>query len=315
LLGKSDSITGSRFGYVIALFGFEVDAQLAADWMLVQRGGHDAPGTLEAPEDAETLRARRFAERGSGEADGHAAIVPIRVDPISRVDPTGPLYLMRPEKQGDDLTMTRKLPAYVGAPARIAAGLRELGRQWAHASERPRVAVDMRVHWDELIHEWSYSDLPLIVRKSGGVRGAAVVHESGREIVLADNSPAQWAFVQAYAGLLYRVADIRELLAKDAIPFAYATKSAEKAQMKFRCTLNPKDNVNKCGWKLCHIAGIGLSTRIPLVKLPLSDLITHFSLFMAPSNHFVVPLGWAGLGEVEEFISEIRQAEVSEGTR
>jgi hypothetical protein len=30
---------------------------------------------------------------------------------------------------------------------------------------------------------------------------------------------------------------------------------------------------------------------------------------MKPSNHFVVPLSWAGLGEVEEFIQEVRNAD------
>jgi hypothetical protein len=202
----------------------------------------------------------------------------------------------------------RRLPTYVSAPAAIAAGLRELGRLWAQASERPRVSMDVAKRWDDLIEMWSASDLPIIVRK-GGIRGSAVLHDSGREIVQADNSPAQWAFVQAYAGRTYTIEDIQELLHKDFIPFAYATKSAEKAQMKFRCTLNAKDNVNKCGWKLGHVDAIGLATRTPLEKIPLTTLVRHFSLFMAPSNHFVVPLSWAGLGEVDEFIQEIRNAD------
>ena len=135
----------------------------------------------------------------------------------------------------------------------------------------------------------------------------------GMRVKCADNSPAQWAFVQAYAGRIFSLAEIRELLARDAIPFAYATRTAEKPQMRFRCTLHAKDNVNKYGWKLCHLEEIGLSTRIPLARIPVAVLVRHFRLFMGPSNHFVVPLNRAGLGEVEEFIQEIRAADVRGG--
>jgi len=97
------------------------------------------------------------------------------------------------------------------------------------------------------------------------------------------------------------------MLSRDVIPFAYATKAAEKAQMKFRCTLAGADNVNKCGWKLCHIDDIGLSTRTPVSELPIESLVRHFTLFMKPSNHFVVPLAWSGLGEVREVIEAVRE--------
>jgi hypothetical protein len=184
-----------------------------------------------------------------------------------------------------------------------------MGREWAHTPERPRISVDIKKCWDELLSAWSKSDVPLVIRKSGGVRGVALLHNSGRELIVADNSPAQWAFAQAYAGRTYDLDDVRQLLAKDEIPFAFATRTAEKVQMKYRRTLAPHDNVNKCGWKLCHIEEIGLSTRIPLVELPLDTLIWHFRLLVSPSNHFVVPLHWSGLGEVDEFIAEIKEYE------
>lgn len=203
----------------------------------------------------------------------------------------------------------RRLPECLNGPAAISAGLRELGRAWAHAPERPRLSADVKKCWDELVDAWSKSDLPIVIRKSGGVRGMALLHNSGRELVVSDNSPAQWAFAHAYAGRTYAIADVRELLVKDAIPFTFATKTAEKPQMKYKCTLSPKDNVNKCGWKLCHIEEIGLSTRTPLAQIPLTDLVRHFTLLMSPSNHFVVPLHWAGLGEVDEFIREVKHYE------
>jgi hypothetical protein len=205
------------------------------------------------------------------------------------------------------MNANRRLPTFVDAPVGMATGLRNLGREWAAASVRPKISMEIRASWEHLLAEWVNSDLPLVIRKSGGVRGAASVHSSGRELVVADNSLAQWAFGQAFAGRVFTVESIRKLLADDAIPFTFATKSAEKVHMKYKCTLSPKDNVNKCGWKLCHIEEIGLSTRTPLTQVPLGDLVRHFTLLMSPSNHFVVPLGWSGLGEVNEFIAEVRQ--------
>ena len=207
------------------------------------------------------------------------------------------------------MTHVRRLPTFTTAPSNISLALREMGRSWANAPERPRLDADVKRRWDELVDVWAASDLPLVVRKGGGVRGAAVTHASGREVVIADNSSAQWAFIRAYAGQTYALADITQMLAADKIPFAYATKSAEKILMKFRCTLGAIDNVNKCGWKLCHIDDIGLSTRTAIAQLPLATVVEHFKLFIRPSNHFVVPLPWSGLGEVKEFIEEVRNAE------
>lgn len=204
---------------------------------------------------------------------------------------------------------TRRLPIYSMAPATISRALADIGRLWAESDQRPRLSLEARQAWDELIDQWAVSNLPLVIRKSGNIRGAAILHNSGREIVLADNSPAQWAFMRAYCGHMYSLADIEDMLKRDVIPFAYATKAAEKAQMKFRCTLRGADNVNKCGWKLCHIHDIGLSTRTAVSELPLDTLVRHFKLFMKPSNHFVVPLAWSGLGEVSEVIDAIREIE------
>jgi hypothetical protein len=108
--------------------------------------------------------------------------------------------------------------------------------------------------------------------------------------LLLPNSPAQWAFAQACTGQVYTIEDIRDLLARDAIPFALATKGAEKSQMKYKCTIPAPDNVNNCGWKLCHIDKVGLSTRRSLAEIPITDLLRHFRLLMSPSNHFIVPL-------------------------
>jgi hypothetical protein len=135
------------------------------------------------------------------------------------------------------------------------------------------------------------------------------MHKLGRELIISDNSPAQWAFSQAYTGKMPDLSEIRQMLANDVIPFSYVTKAAEKTQMKYRCTLAGCDNVNKSGWKLCHIEAVGLSTRVPPADVPLEKLLEHFRMLMSPSNHFLVPLRWAGLGEVPEFIQAIRLVE------
>jgi len=79
--------------------------------------------------------------------------------------------------------------------------------------------------------------------------------------------------------------------------------------MTYKCTLSARDNVNKPGWKLCHMQDVGLSTRTPLEQIELRELTIRCRRLLSPSNHFVVPLYWAGLGEVPEFIAELRSYE------
>jgi hypothetical protein len=135
------------------------------------------------------------------------------------------------------------------------------------------------------------------------------MHQTGRKIVRADNSPAQWAFSRALGDRRYTLEAIRLFLERDDIPYAHATRKAEMAQMNFKRTLSASDNVNKHGWKLCHIDDIGLRSRTNPDQLPIERLIDHFSLFLKPSNHFLVPHAWSGLGELPEVIEEIRKVE------
>ena len=76
--------------------------------------------------------------------------------------------------------------------------------------------------------------------------------------------------------------------------------------MKYQRTLSVKDNVNKRGWKLCHIERVGLATRTALEEVDLGLLCEAFRRLLAPANQFLVPLHWGGLGEVPEFIEAIR---------
>jgi hypothetical protein len=99
--------------------------------------------------------------------------------------------------------MTREISIIESAiTPELSQQARELGRLWAGSSSRPRLSRDIKQHWDALIDEWVTDvEMPLAVRKMGGVRGAAVIHQTtGREVILADNSPAQWAFTCALRG-------------------------------------------------------------------------------------------------------------------
>lgn len=196
-------------------------------------------------------------------------------------------------------------------PFELSHELREVGKLWAASKCRPRVQPDARQRWDELVDAWADSDLPIVVRKSSGVRGGTITHSGGRKIILADNSPAQWAFMRAFQGFSYSLDEIRNQLEDGKIPFAFATKRSEKSLMTYVGTLATADNLNKRGWKLCHIDGVGLRSATKLEDFSLDRLVTHFRLLLKPSNHFLVPLSWAGLGELPEVIDEIRKYELS----
>jgi hypothetical protein len=186
--------------------------------------------------------------------------------------------------------------------------LRQIGAAWAVDASRPRIQAEVLAHWNRLIAAWAESDLPLAIRKSEGARGEVVAHRSGRLLIYTDNSPAQWAFMRAHAGDLYTLDDIARLLDRDEIPFSFATKSAEKTRLTYRRTLGD-DSVNKRGWKLCHVSDVGLGARARISELPLDSLKEHFRKLMSPGNHFLIPLAWGGLGEVDEVIDEIRRAD------
>lgn len=195
-------------------------------------------------------------------------------------------------------------------PDQLSQAIREAGRQWAISDLRPRLDTEIERDWDNLIKEWAESDLPLVIRKSGGMRGSVADHKSGRRLVYADNSPAQWAFSRAFSGSTYSLSEINTFLDNDLIPFAYATSKEHKGKMEYKCTLASKDNVNKHDWKLCHIHPVGFKDKTEAVDLPIELLVQHFCAFFMPSNHFLVPKSWAGFGELPEVIEEVSKVGV-----
>lgn len=193
-------------------------------------------------------------------------------------------------------------------PSCLSSLIQGFGRAWAASAVRPSPALPVVEHWSLLLQEWAGAgDMPLFVRKSGN-RGSIIRHESGRALVICDNSPAQWAYSMACRAERPSLEMIRELLRSDGIPVAMMLKSEEKHAAHFRCTLaqQRQADVNRLGWKLAHIDGVGLRSRVALGSFPMERLVRHFVALLSPSNMFVVPEAWAGIAEVEGVVSEIR---------
>ena len=167
------------------------------------------------------------------------------------------------------------------------------------------VGKTVRVQWQKLLREWiRQKDIPLLVRHGSNRRGFEVVHESGRRIVMCDNSPAAWACWLAVAGETPTIAKVREWFERDEIPVAFALKSEERNLAKFRCMLR-RPNVNTHGWKLCHVEGVGMKNRTPLVQIPIAEVKTAFCRLLDPGNYFLLPKSLGGLGEVEVFVNAL----------
>ena len=205
--------------------------------------------------------------------------------------------------------MKRQFPS---APERLPGEmpdlLRRLADLWAQHPARPRPAPAVLEHWDSLIARWSDDrSLPLLVRKPANNRGAVLVNGGGRKIVPTDNSPAQWAFALAVLGDTPSLEWVHEQLAVDAIPMAMILKATERTNANYRCTLNRCANPNAAGWKVAHIANVGLASSTALERMPEAQLRDHFVRLMSPGNMFVVPSAYAALGELPEFCEELQK--------
>jgi hypothetical protein len=206
-----------------------------------------------------------------------------------------------------------ELPSLAHCPEFLPSDLTSLvesfGRAWAASPSRPRPEAHVMEHWSKLLAEWAgLEDLPLFVRKPANNRGSVIVHDSGRSIVPCDNSPAHWAYVLASQSECPLINDIRAFLTEDSIPIAMILKSIEKPAARYRCTLTKKFNVNQFGWKLAHIAGVGLNSRASISTLPIERLTAQFIALMNPANMFVVPIAWAGIAELEAVIQAVASA-------
>lgn len=199
------------------------------------------------------------------------------------------------------------LPACVSVlPLDLTALVAEFGRLWAISDARPRPAAAVRAHWTALIDAWIRAvDMPLFIRKHRGDRGTEIIHPSGRRIIPTDNSPAHWAFTLACDGATPTLDEVRGWVASDAIPVAMILRSTEHGGAKYRRCLTRQFNVNTSGWKLAHLAPVGLNAKLSLGAMQMPALEASFRRFLSPANMFVVPLEWSGLAEVESVVRAV----------
>lgn len=176
--------------------------------------------------------------------------------------------------------------------------------RWRDSHERPQVDLRVLDYWDRLVAEWLSSPMmPLFVRKSARA-GEVVAHQSGRTVVCVDNSPAHWCFACALDGQTPSPSDVRLWLEQGKFPIGMVLKA--KSQYIGTLSRMNMPDLNKLGWKVCHIESVGLNDKSAINQLPLTSVISHTRRLLSPRNMFLVPLRYQGLGEVPEFIQVFR---------
>jgi len=207
------------------------------------------------------------------------------------------------------LTKIPKCPEELQAELRQL--VQDLSEAWLRSELRPVIESGVAHAWDQLIRDWvNEPTMPLYKRKSQNNRGSLIKHESGRTLIPTDNSVAQRCFALAYGGTTPKQQDIEAWWKSDKIPIAHALKSAERKQAKYQCTIGRalKPSLNGCGWKICHIEPVKIRPqRTQLCEIPIDHLEAHFVRLLSPSNMFLVPKAWAGLGELPEMIEAARR--------
>jgi hypothetical protein len=193
-------------------------------------------------------------------------------------------------------------------PGNLSELLTLLGKLWAESDTCPHIKIETKRAWDNMLHAWSSDNsLPLLIRKGSLVKGSEIIHSSGRVLIPTDNSPAQWACHLALRDIVPTLEEIKDYIQKDSIPVAFAHKKKEQGQRKYHKTLG-NNSINKFGWQLCHIQNVGLNFRTPLESSSIDDLKRAFISLLSPSNFFVVPKVWGGMGDTSEFITAFQIA-------
>lgn len=187
----------------------------------------------------------------------------------------------------------------------IKEKIREIGHLWKISNSQPKINKRVLSKWEKIIYSWKDdSSLPLIIRNKQRSRGSEIKHKStGRSIIFSDNSFAKWVYENVMDEKIFTLDEIRQKLKDDEIPISLVIKTSEKEKAKYKKTLGKK-SVNKRGWKLCHIAPIGLKNSILAENRDIKELEDHFIKFANPKNMFLLPLEIGFLGEIQEFIDE-----------
>ena len=100
----------------------------------------------------------------------------------------------------------------------------------------PAPKPEIIASWDYVINEWADTvNLLLLNKKHKDSPGSVLIHNSGGDIVLVDNSSARWSFGMAYSEVAISIDVVRDSLQKNTIPIVLALKNAEESSEKYTC--------------------------------------------------------------------------------
>jgi hypothetical protein len=179
----------------------------------------------------------------------------------------------------------------------LAQPLADLGQRWAASPYRPRPSLETLEKWDRLLDAWMASALPILLRDSRN-RGARIDCTSGRSVVFGDNSPANWVFALALAGEVPDVASWSGETIDEHVPLTFVTKGPAG-----------KRDLNKFGWKVCHIEPVSDRGRYDVATAPTERLEAEFRRFLSPRNIFLIPKSISGAGELPEVVAAVAEFE------
>lgn len=169
----------------------------------------------------------------------------------------------------------------------------ELGRRWAESTRRRHPVPEILDAWDGFLDGWLNTDLPLILRDQKR-RGKDLICSNGRKIIFSDNSAAHWAFCRALDGTipdlnLWNSKDVRSY-----VPVSFIGGGPVA-----------RGNLNKEGWKICHIDPVSDRKRYDLQSAPFEIVVNKFRRFMSPRNMFLIPKVISGAGEIPQVVRAI----------
>jgi hypothetical protein len=185
----------------------------------------------------------------------------------------------------------------------LRPALTDLGRRWAESPHRPRPTPAALAGWDAALATWIAGELPVIVRDARN-RGTTILNASGRSILLADNSPANWAFALALLGEAPDPSGWSAETLPQHVQLTFLTKGAAA-----------KRDLNRVGWKICHIDPVSDRRRYSQETAPFELLSAEFLRLMSPRNIFLIPKAIAGAGEIPRSSQPSRRSNASTAKR
>ncbi|HWA90026.1 MAG TPA: hypothetical protein VG889_08335 [Rhizomicrobium sp.] len=150
---------------------------------------------------------------------------------------------------------------------------------------------------------WSRSSHPLLLRDSRR-RGETATGTTGRSIAFADNTPANWSFGLALAGQVPDISGWTKDNFSQNVPLTFLTKGQAA-----------KRDLNRRGWKICHIDPVSDRERYKVEEAPFPKLEAEFLRFISPRNIFIIPKSISGAGELPEVIESVKAFELSHRKR